>query len=135
MGFGNRLKDILRKKGITIKELAEASGISLNTLYSITKRDTQLPSQEIISKIANALGIEESELLTFDDVRQEIKNSLDKINQTEIDFRKKLLEISEMLNADALAELLNQAIDMLQHDSYRSIFYKKHDNQNDTTKN
>ena len=55
MGFGNKLKEVLKKKGITIKELSELSGISINTLYSITKRDTQIPDREIVDKIVAAL--------------------------------------------------------------------------------
>lgn len=66
MGFGNKLKEVLKKKGITIKELSELSGISINTLYSITKRDTQIPDREIVDKIVAALNINKSELYTFD---------------------------------------------------------------------
>ena len=40
MGVGFRLKLALREKKMTIKELSEETGVSLNTLYSITKRDT-----------------------------------------------------------------------------------------------
>ena len=125
MGFGNRLKEILKEKDMTIKELAEKSGISINTLYSITKRDTQIPTPDIIRKIAIALGIDEDRLLTMEDITQQIHATLQEINDAERNLRRKLSEISEMLNSDALAELLNTAIDMLQDDSYRSMFYKK----------
>lgn len=40
MGFGAVLKDILAEKKMSIKELSHITGIPLNTLYSITKRDT-----------------------------------------------------------------------------------------------
>lgn len=125
MGFGIRLKDLLNKKGISIKELSQITGISINTLYSITKRDTNVPSQEIIDKIANALNIDKSELLSIDILSTEIKDALTNAERIEADIRQKLWEISEMLNGDALYELLNEAIDMLQDDVYRSIFYKK----------
>lgn len=125
MGFGIRLKDILKQKGISIKELSQITGISLNTLYSITKRDTQIPSKEIIDKIVIALDIKESELLSLDMISRDIRNHLDNVKQTENDLRQKLCAIAEMLNADALGELLNSAIDMLQDDVNRSIFYKK----------
>ncbi len=65
MGFGNRLKDLLNQKGLSIKELSEITGISINTLYSITKRDTRIPSDYILEKIANAFGIAPYELLDF----------------------------------------------------------------------
>ena len=125
MGFGIRLKDILKQKGMSIKELSQISGISINTLYSITKRDTQIPSNEIVEKIVSALNIKESELLTPDVVSSEIKNRLDNMEEIENDLRQKLYTIIEMLSADALGKLLNSAIDMLQYDYYRSMFYRK----------
>ncbi len=62
MGFGLHLKEILRERGMTIKKLAEVSGISVNTLYSITKRDSLRVDVVILKKIAQALGISVSEL-------------------------------------------------------------------------
>lgn len=129
MGFGNRLKEILKKKGITIKQLSEMTNISVNTLYSITKRDTNMPDSEIIDKIANALEIDKQELLIskaeYEIIKNELKSSLNSVEKIEIEFREKLLEISEMLNADALGKLIVQAIDLVQEECYRSIFYKK----------
>lgn len=126
MGFGINLKRILKEKGLTIKELAEISGVSVNTLYSITKRDTEVPTPEIIDKIVNALKINRTDLLTFEDLNQSIKNDLISLKQAETSLRSKLFSIAEMLNSAALAELLKNAIDMLQDedDLYRSIFYK-----------
>ena len=37
MGVGIRLKNILDEKNITLKDLSLISGVSLNTLYGITK--------------------------------------------------------------------------------------------------
>lgn len=81
MGFGSKLKNILSRKGLTIKELSEITGISLNTLYSITKRDTRLPSDEILEKIANALEIAQYELLDFSD-----RHNIPKKDSPEYDF-------------------------------------------------
>lgn len=63
MGFGSVLKDILAEKKMTIKELSEATGIPLNTLYSITKRDTVNVRQETIEKISSALSVTNDELI------------------------------------------------------------------------
>jgi len=72
MAVGFRLKEILRKKGMTIKELAEVSKISVNTLYSITKRDSENIDKVIEVKIANALNVpvsalHDDTLQSFDD--------------------------------------------------------------------
>lgn len=55
MGTGLILKRILREKGMTIKSLAQKSGISVNTLYSITKRDSKNIDPILLEKIANTL--------------------------------------------------------------------------------
>lgn len=62
VGVGIRLKQILRKRGITIKELAAQVEIPLNTLYSITKRDSERVDPVILNRIADFLGVTENEL-------------------------------------------------------------------------
>jgi transcriptional regulator with XRE-family HTH domain len=63
MGFGLHLKEILRERGMTIKQLSEDSGISVNTLYSITKRDSLRVDPVILKKIAQTLGLSVTELI------------------------------------------------------------------------
>lgn len=67
MGFGSRLRDILKEKNMTIKELSTLTGISINTLYSITKRDTRLPSNDILTQIASELNVSIAYLMGFID--------------------------------------------------------------------
>ena len=66
MGYGTRIKKLLKDKKISIKELAEQTGISLNTLYSITKRDSENVDFEILVKIALFLEIDITELIDSD---------------------------------------------------------------------
>ena len=47
---------------MTIKELAEAAGIPVNTLYSITKRDSERVDSVILLRIAEELGVTVDEL-------------------------------------------------------------------------
>lgn len=63
MGVGFNIKEILRNKGLTIKKLAEMSNIPVNTLYSITKRDSKRIDKVILRRISNALEVEPEELL------------------------------------------------------------------------
>lgn len=62
MGVGIRLKQILKRKGLSIKDLSKISGVSLNTLYSITKRDSERVDILVIMSIAKALNIDPLEL-------------------------------------------------------------------------
>ena len=82
MGFGNTLKILLKDRNMTIKELSEITGISVNTLYSITKRDTRLPSDEVLFKISQALGVEVTDLLTYDEIKTKIQDSIDNMDKS-----------------------------------------------------
>ena len=62
MGIGLRLKTILHNRKMTIKQLAEESGVSINTLYSITKRDSENIDSVILRKLSTALNVSEEEL-------------------------------------------------------------------------
>lgn len=64
MGVGIRIKRILRDKNMTIKQLSELSGVSLNTLYSITKRDSERVDEVILQHISAALGTTPNRLLS-----------------------------------------------------------------------
>ncbi len=66
MGVGEKIKEILKDRGMTIKELAEESELSPNTLYSITKTDPLSIQQSTAEKIAYALGIDASDLSDFE---------------------------------------------------------------------
>lgn len=67
MGVGIRVKNILYDRNMTIKELAQASGVSVNTLYSITKRDSNRVNPVILKKIATTLGVPASYLVGVTD--------------------------------------------------------------------
>lgn len=66
MGVGLKLKKILRDKKISIKQLSEKSGISINTLYSITKRDSVRVDDVVLQQIANTLDVSISDLIGCD---------------------------------------------------------------------
>ena len=57
MGVGLRLKEILRDRGITIKELADHARVPANTLYSITRRDSERVDSVVLARIARALDV------------------------------------------------------------------------------
>lgn len=64
MGVGRNLKEILRDRKMTIKQLSEQANIPLNTLYSITKRDSKRVDDIILKRIAAALGVSYLDLVS-----------------------------------------------------------------------
>lgn len=64
-----KLKQVRRAKGLTQKELAEATGISLRTLqhYEQGSKDLNGAAAMTVYTIAKALGVEMTELLDIPD--------------------------------------------------------------------
>ena len=53
--FGNIFKAICVENNITIKEVAEATGIPKNTLYNMTKRNTKKPRGDTVERVLDYL--------------------------------------------------------------------------------
>ncbi len=64
MGLGSRIKNVLTEKGLTIKELSKLTGIPVNTLYSITRRDNVNITVDNLEKIINALDVPVDQILS-----------------------------------------------------------------------
>ena len=67
MGVGTQLKKVLQERNITIKQLAEDTGIPLNTLYSITKRDSMNVKPETVQRLATVLKVSPTYLIGYDE--------------------------------------------------------------------
>jgi transcriptional regulator with XRE-family HTH domain len=64
MGFRENLKSQLRYSDITVKELANLSGVNKQTLASYLSTHNNIPSAEIAVKIARVLGVTVEYLVT-----------------------------------------------------------------------
>lgn len=64
MAIGNKLKQLLDERGITVKDFAQQIGVPPTTLYSFIKRDSQDAKIDLVMKICDGLGITTKELLT-----------------------------------------------------------------------
>lgn len=104
MGFGITLKTILRERGMTIKRLAELSDVPLNTLYSITKRDSERVDPVVLGQIAAALEIDPYSLADFDTASKMLEDRMNVRGRLDAAY-KKLNDAGQELVADT-AELL-----------------------------
>lgn len=64
MEFKERLKEQIEYKGMSVKEIATAAGISNNTLLSYIDARGYLPNVETAVKIAKTLGVSVEYLVT-----------------------------------------------------------------------
>ena len=58
LDFGNKLKELLFQKDISVPTLAKMTGLNKNTLYSYMRRGTQKVDPAIMQKLAQALGVD-----------------------------------------------------------------------------
>jgi len=63
--LAENIKEYRRKRGITQSELAERSNISANFMGMI-EQERKFPAPEVLDRIAEALGIDTSELFITD---------------------------------------------------------------------
>lgn len=67
MGIGSKIKQVIKEKNMTIKQIAEKTGIPVNTLYSIIKRDSERVRPETVQALADVLGVTPTYLIGYDD--------------------------------------------------------------------
>ena len=101
MGFRENLKEELIYQDITVKELAERTGISKHTLDHYLTKNGSRPQVELAVKIARALNVS-VEYLVYGDTPSNINNSrnidglvtkLESLSDKDFIFVKRLIEL------------------------------------------
>ncbi|MCR4712926.1 MAG: helix-turn-helix domain-containing protein [Treponemataceae bacterium] len=101
MGFRENLKEVLIYQDITVKELAERTGISKHTLDHYLTKNGSRPQVELAVKIARALNVS-VEYLVYGDSASNINNSrnidglvtkLESLADKDFIFVKRLIEL------------------------------------------
>ena len=93
-----RIIELCNQKNIAINALANISGISPSTLYSVLNEKSQNPGIVTIKKLCDGLDISLREFFDddiFDDIEQEIDNGLKELKKSVAENdRVKVLEIT-----------------------------------------
>jgi transcriptional regulator with XRE-family HTH domain len=58
LGIGLKLKTLIENQGTNVNEVATATGVSPQTIYSIIKRDSEKASISDLGKVAWHLGVD-----------------------------------------------------------------------------
>lgn len=66
--LGEKLKTLRKDKKLTLEQLAELSGLSKSYVWELENRESQRPSAEKLTALADALGVSATYFLE-DDVR------------------------------------------------------------------
>lgn len=74
--LGTKLKELRNKKNLTLEKLAEMANMSKSYLWELENRESQRPSAEKLTQLADALGVAASYFLE-EDVRAPEERHLD----------------------------------------------------------
>ncbi|MBL28270.1 MAG: transcriptional regulator [Rhodospirillaceae bacterium] len=67
MKFGDRIKALRTERGLTLDQLAQATGSSKSYIWELENKNPPRPSAEKLSAIASALGVTVDYLLGADE--------------------------------------------------------------------
>lgn len=74
--LGEKIRDLRKKRGLTLDKLAKAAGLSKSYLWELENRESQKPSAEKLASLADALGVS-TEYFLDDDARAPEEKHLD----------------------------------------------------------
>jgi transcriptional regulator with XRE-family HTH domain len=81
--FGNRIKELRNKRGMSQEFLAEESGLSLRTIQRVEKGESN-PTGDSLKKLANALNVNPDELIDW--TIKEDRKYLNYLNMSALTF-------------------------------------------------
>ncbi|WP_029047024.1 helix-turn-helix domain-containing protein [Cupriavidus sp. amp6] len=55
--LGDKLKELRKQKGLTLEKLADLAGLSKSYLWELENRESQRPSAEKLTSLADVLGV------------------------------------------------------------------------------
>ncbi|WP_439669199.1 helix-turn-helix transcriptional regulator [Cupriavidus necator] len=55
--LGDKLKELRKQKGLTLEKLADMAGLSKSYLWELENRESQRPSAEKLTSLADVLGV------------------------------------------------------------------------------
>ena len=74
--LGEKLRELRKERGLTLEKLADLAGLSKSYLWELENRESQRPSAEKLTALADALGVAAAYFLE-EDVRAPEERHLD----------------------------------------------------------
>ena len=112
-----RIKEAIRKKGISYAELERLTGVSHSALQRYASGKTKKIPIDVIEKIADATGVTARYLMCWDEQEGQKENATDII----VDRNSKLF-VSFSHVADDFAEALLKELDRLSDDELNQVY-------------
>lgn len=66
MTTGERIEELAKEKGLSLRKLSTMAGVSYNTVYSAVKRRSDRVDRKIVEKLAKALDVDVRRIISDD---------------------------------------------------------------------
>lgn len=120
--FTERLNDIMRARGISATDLADATGLSKSRIsHYVNGRYT--PKSDALLKIATALNVDEHWLMGSNSTEDELAKDQALCNQIQLRYGKTTLEVVH--NMEYMNEDGQTAVKALSEDLREVYYYKR----------
>jgi HTH-type transcriptional regulator, competence development regulator len=104
MYFYDKLRDLRKLKGFTIRELADRSGVSAAYISQLENGNRGIPSPEVLMKLSEGLNTSYAELMVIAGYLQGAESNQDDSQRTPVNLRRFLRENELMFDGMILSE-------------------------------
>lgn len=134
MTTGERIGQIAKEKGLSLRKLAVFAGVPYNTVYSAVRRKSDRVDRKIVEKIAKALNIDIRRIISDDQFLQDYTETAFE-RYPEFDAVDAAIHVfAQKLNYDGRVALLNYAAALSQKDGFQKEPISEEDNICDKTR-
>lgn len=117
---GERIAELAKERGLTLRKLAILSGVPYNTLYSAVKRKSDRVDRKIIEKISKALNVDIRKILSDDQFIHDWSEDAIRRYPT-VDVVDLAIHVcAHKLNYDGRIALLNYAEELTKRAEYKA---------------
>lgn len=120
MTTGERIEQLAKERGLSIHKLAVLAGVSYNTLYSAVKRKSDRVDRKTVEKVAKALGVDITVILSEDQRITDFAEEAMK-RYPEMDVIDILIHVrAKRMNDEGRLALLNYAEELSKKPEYQN---------------
>lgn len=111
MSFSQKLKEARKKGEKTLKEVGQASGLSISYVSDLEQRRRKAPAIEIVKKIEIFLGIADGSLVKAAQAESDLQIEARTIFRKRPELNTQLLRASDFYSEEELTEMIKDMLE------------------------
>jgi len=111
MSFGQLLKEARKKAEKTLKEVGQATGLSLSYISDLEQRRRKAPAVEVVRKIEAFLGIKDGSLMKAAKAESDLQIEARDIFRRRPELNMQLLRASDYYSEEELTAMITEMLE------------------------